>query len=148
MVAPGRTVLYQSDRKMSLPSRVSDNDTRFVRKPQNTLRHLTSYGEARVFNICLQSYPSVYVVCAEGWGGGVKGRRTHLLLLSPFLPFPPRRAGLHSCGSLHIGDESRGSAPPTDSFRGFPMRGNVPRDQIRIPHPCWSSVSTMQTFVA
>jgi hypothetical protein len=53
-------------------------------------------------------------------------------LLSP--RFHPWRAGLLSCGSLHIGDESRGSAPPTDSFRGSPWGRGFSDNPIHVSY--------------
>jgi hypothetical protein len=57
--------------------------------------------------------------------------------------FLPRWAGPLSCGSLHIGDESRGSAPPTDSFRGS-YQGGSPTARLQVPLACLSGYHAVE----
>jgi hypothetical protein len=70
------------------------------------------------------------VRCAEDGGGGVTQRIGFFSFFFFYLhpsPLPPCRAELLSCGSLHIGDETRASAPPTDSFSSS-VSGATPRN--------------------
>lgn len=120
----GHGISSQSPRSWQQPVHVSDNHV------------VGSFGASE----CLEA-PNLFLVpcVVRALVSVCCGRmRQPRVTMCFFYLLAPQRAGHLSCGSLHIGDESRGSAPPTASGGSQSERGiHQQRDSYNLPQLRW-----------